>query len=65
MLAFDPMFFSGGAFSIRLEELLSEILTQDNVRLPGTLRSALRQKARQEGLCIPSELLDELKALNQ
>ncbi len=65
VLAFDPTFFSGGGFSVRLEELLSEIVTQDGVRLPGALRGARREKARQEGLCIPSKLLDELNILNQ
>ncbi len=37
VLAFDPTFFSGGGLSVRLEELLSEIVAQDNVRLPGAL----------------------------
>lgn len=65
VLALDPEFFSGGVFSQRLESLLGEMLSQDNVRLPGSRRSELRQKAKQEGLCIPGKLLDELNALNQ
>jgi (2R)-3-sulfolactate dehydrogenase (NADP+) len=65
VLAFDPEFLSGGSFSLRLEELLSEILAQDDVRLPGTRRSALRENAQQAGLRIPSNLFDELNALNQ
>ncbi len=65
ILAFNPEFFSGGNFSQRLEMLLSEILTQDNVRLPGTRRTTLRENARREGLSVPSKLLDELNSLNQ
>jgi (2R)-3-sulfolactate dehydrogenase (NADP+) len=65
VLAFDPEFLSGGSFSLRLEELLSEILAQDDVRLPGTRRSALRENAQQAGIPVPSNLLDELNALNQ
>ena len=65
ILAFDPESLSGGSFSSRLEELISEILTQDNVRLPGTRRIALRQKALHDGIRIPSDLFSELNALNQ
>ena len=65
VIIFDPEFFSGGSFLPRLEELLSEILAQDNIRLPGTRRPALREKALQVGVRIPSKLLDQLNALNQ
>lgn len=65
ILAFDPEFLAGGSFSGRLEVLISEIMAQDYVRLPGTRRIALRMKAQQEGISIPSSLLDELNALNQ
>jgi len=64
ILALDPEFLSGGSFSSRLENLISEILAQDNVRLPGTRRIALRKNAQQEGICIPSDLYSELTALN-
>jgi (2R)-3-sulfolactate dehydrogenase (NADP+) len=65
LLAFEPEFFSGGTFYSRLENLISEILQQDNVRIPGTGRTALRKKAAQEGLCIPCKLMEELNALAQ
>ncbi|MES9956431.1 MAG: Ldh family oxidoreductase [Sedimenticola sp.] len=65
ILAFDPEFFSGGVFSQRLEALFSEILAQENTRLPGTRRMALRENARINGLSVPSKLLDELNALNR
>ena len=64
ILAFDPEFLSGGSFSGRLENLISEILAQDSVRLPGTRRIALREKSQQEGIRIPSALFGELNALN-
>jgi len=65
ILSFNPEFLSGGSFSNRLEELISEILSQDSVRLPGTRRIALRKKARQEGIRIPSDLYKKLSVLNQ
>ena len=63
ILAFDPTFFSGGGFSLRLETLLTEILAQDNVRLPGTRRIAQREKVQREGITISATLLNELKSL--
>jgi len=64
IVAFDPESLSGGSFYSRLENLISEILTQDNVRLPGSRRLALRRQALQEGLRIPVELFNELRALH-
>ena len=64
ILAFDPVFFSGGSFSSRLEDLIQEILDQDNVRIPGSGRASLRKKAQTNGLQIPSKLMAELKELN-
>jgi len=64
VVAFDPDFFSGRMFSLRLEELLSEMLSQDNVRLPGARRIAMREKVSQGGLSISAKLFNELNALN-
>jgi len=63
ILAFDPEFFSGGSFANRLEALISEILEQDNVRIPGSARMALRDRAEREGLQVPEKLMNELNAL--
>jgi (2R)-3-sulfolactate dehydrogenase (NADP+) len=65
IVAFDPESFSGGSFSSRIESLISEILAQDNVRLPGAGRITLRERARQQGLSIPADLFLELNKLNQ
>jgi (2R)-3-sulfolactate dehydrogenase (NADP+) len=64
IMAFDPMFFSGGSFTSRLEDLIDEILQQNNTRIPGSGRSALRDKAVYEGLKIPENLMNELNQLN-
>jgi len=65
MLAFDPDFFSGGSYFIRLEDLIVEITQQENVRLPGSQRTLLRKKAEQEGLPVSSKLMDELNGLSK
>ena len=63
IIAFDPQFFSGGSFSQRLEALIEEMLIQDNVRLPGSKRQALRNRAIEQGLIVPGRLIDELQQL--
>ena len=63
VLAFDPDFFSGETFLLRIEALVEAMLEQDNVRLPGSARLAKRHQAQQEGLEVSSELLDSLYAL--
>ena len=65
VIAFDPDFFSGGLFSSRLELLISTMLAQDNVRLPGSMRQKKRQQALEKGLTIPVSLRDELYRLMQ
>ena len=65
VLAFDPEFMSGGGFTDRLEALISEILSQDGVRLPGARRAALRAEAEEKGLRVPADLLDELNVLSR
>jgi (2R)-3-sulfolactate dehydrogenase (NADP+) len=64
ILALDAGFLSGGSYFTRLEDLISEITRQQNVRLPGSQRSLLRQKAEQEGLLINEKLMNELKELS-
>ena len=65
ILAFDPNFFSGGSYFMRLEGLISEITQQENVRLPGSQRTLLRKNAEQEGLPVPVKLMDELNRLSK
>ena len=64
ILAFDPGFLSGGSYFMRIEDLISEITQQENVRLPGGKRIMLRKKAEQQGLLVPAKLMAELKALS-
>lgn len=63
LIAFDAGFLSGGSFSNRLEELISEICQQENVRLPGSRRAMLRQQCEQEGLLVPGKLMHQLDEL--
>ncbi len=65
VLAFDPEFMSGGGFADRLEALIAEILSQDGVRLPGARRVALRAEAKEKGLRVPADLIDELNTLSR
>lgn len=63
LIALAPGPLSGGAFTSRLETLLSAILEQENTRLPGERRLKLRQAARKNGLLIKDQLYDQLAAL--
>ncbi|MEJ2167230.1 MAG: Ldh family oxidoreductase [Desulfobacterales bacterium] len=63
LIALAPGPLSGGAFTSRLETLLSTILEQENTRLPGDRRLKLRQAARINGLLIKDQLYDQLAAL--
>lgn len=57
----DPAGFSGGAFSDRLSVLLEAILGQEGTRLPGARRVGIRNASSQDGVDIPSALMDELR----
>lgn len=48
-----------------LENLIAEMLTQDGVRLPGSRRIALRERAQRDGISIPADLYSALKALTR
>lgn len=63
LVAIDPAPFSGGGFASRLEDLLTEMLSQDGVRLPGTRRLRARDAARADGVPVPDALYDELVRL--
>ena len=64
IIALDPDFFSGESYFHRIEMLVSEILDQDGVRLPGSRKEALRRKAAREGLVLPVDLMDQLQRLS-
>jgi (2R)-3-sulfolactate dehydrogenase (NADP+) len=57
----DPNGLAGsGLYFNRLEVFISELLTDDNVRLPGARREALLQKSMADGLEIQDSLLSLL-----
>jgi len=65
LISIAPLPLSGGAFSDRLEILLTAILKQENTRLPGDRRLRLRQTARKDGIVLAERQYDQLVALGQ
>jgi len=64
ILAIDPDALAGtDAYFSRLEVMISKMLADEGVRLPGSRRQQSATKARAEGLEIPDTLHQELKAL--
>ena len=64
LLAIDPEALAGSdSYFERLEILITRMLEDDGVRLPGTRRHAAAARARDEGVEIPAALLDELNSL--
>lgn len=64
LMAFDPG-SKTPEFLDRLEGLLAMILAQDNTRLPGDRRNAVRSAAQAEGILVPRQYLDAARALAQ
>jgi (2R)-3-sulfolactate dehydrogenase (NADP+) len=63
-LVIDPDALAGRAvFDERLETLVTIMLVDPEVRLPGARRSALAEKAAREGIEVAQSLLDQLSAL--
>lgn len=63
-MVIDPAALAGTeVFSERLETLVSAMLVDPDVRLPGQRREALAQKAQAEGIEVPQALIDQLQAL--
>jgi len=63
LLAFAPNPLSGDQFFARVEDLFSEILLQENTRLPGERRLALRKKSAQEGVSLNEKQYEQLQNL--
>jgi (2R)-3-sulfolactate dehydrogenase (NADP+) len=64
VLAIDPEALAGrDSYFERLEVLITRMLEDDGVRLPGARRHAAAARARDEGVEVPAALLDELNAL--
>jgi (2R)-3-sulfolactate dehydrogenase (NADP+) len=63
-MAVDPDALAGGdSYFSRLEVLISRMLADEGVRLPGTRRHAAAAQARADGIEIGDELLAELRQL--
>ena len=66
ILAIDPDALAGAdAYFSRLEEMISKMLADEGVRLPGARRQQAAAKARAEGIDISDALLSELRALTR
>lgn len=64
ILAIDPGALAGDdAFLDRVEALVTAMLGDEGVRLPGARRDALRAAAGRDGLSIPAPLLEQLRVL--
>ncbi len=63
-LAIDPGALAGReVFLERVEALVAAMLEDPEVRLPGARRLAQREKARQNGVTVPDDLLSRIRAL--
>jgi (2R)-3-sulfolactate dehydrogenase (NADP+) len=63
LLAFEPGVLSGDHFGERMESLITAMLSQDGVRLPGSRRDEVRSTAHVAGLRIPVGLHEQLMTL--
>jgi (2R)-3-sulfolactate dehydrogenase (NADP+) len=63
-MAIDPEALAGAeSYFSRLEEMVSKMLADEGVRLPGTRRQQAAARARADGIEIADVLLNELRAL--
>jgi len=63
ILALDPQALGGEGTLAHCARLAAAIEEQPGARLPGARRLALREKARQSGLAISDQMLNEIQAL--
>lgn len=64
IMAIDPDALAGAdSYFSRLEVMISRMLTEEGVRLPGTRRQQAAARARADGIEISDALLSELRAL--
>jgi (2R)-3-sulfolactate dehydrogenase (NADP+) len=61
LVLIDPGPMSAGRFAERVETILTAMLAEDGVRLPGQRRLGIRAAARRDGVVIPSALLADLR----
>ena len=64
IVVIDPDALAGAeSYFSRLEEMVSKMLADEGVRLPGTRRQRAAARARADGIDIPDALADELRQL--
>jgi (2R)-3-sulfolactate dehydrogenase (NADP+) len=64
ILAIDPEALAGSAaYFGRMEVMISRMLEEEGVRLPGARRQAAVAEARESGIEVPQALLEELQRL--
>jgi (2R)-3-sulfolactate dehydrogenase (NADP+) len=64
ILAVDPGALSGTeAFLDRMDALITAMLGDEGVRLPGARRDGLSARAEADGIAVPPALLAQLKAM--
>lgn len=63
-IVIDPSGFAGRETSAqRIEALVSAMLSDETVRLPGARRSALRDQAKADGISVSASLVEQIRAL--
>jgi (2R)-3-sulfolactate dehydrogenase (NADP+) len=62
-IALDPQRLSGGTFDARMSDLLAAMASEPEVRLPGSRRIELRERAAREGITIAGSLYADLRSL--
>lgn len=63
-IVIDPGALVGqGGYLDRVEALVAEMLTDEDVRLPGVRRAGLLEKARVDGIRVPDELLAQWEVI--
>ncbi len=63
ILAIDPGPVSGGIYLDRMALLFKEMADTDGARMPGSRRLETRRQARENGLLIPEQILEDLLRL--
>jgi (2R)-3-sulfolactate dehydrogenase (NADP+) len=63
LIVFNPAAFGGPGFSARMDGLLAAFAADSAVRLPGDRRLASRERARVNGVSIPSDLHAQISTL--
>ncbi len=64
IIAFNPEFFSSNYIE-HLETMFTEMTHDNDVRIPGARRHELREKFEHDGIEVPQDLIDRIKAISK